>query len=144
MNTDERIDQNITIEPVIEIAGISIPNDIDFFDCRAPIGTPIPVSHYGEVLEGVKIAAYSVGLRLSETEKFDDCIYALAFRFDPCNPSNAHKVADAVCDVIVEYRWFKNLYDKADFQNIPKPVACYIDNEGAGVIVDMRQLTQER
>jgi hypothetical protein len=44
------IDQSIVIRPVTEIAGVAIPEDVLFFDCRTPDEAPTPKAHYGERL----------------------------------------------------------------------------------------------
>jgi hypothetical protein len=74
------VDRSIIIRPAEEVAGVTIPEDILFFDCRNPDEAPIPRAHYGERLWSGELAAYSLGLRLSWESRHDVCPISIQSR----------------------------------------------------------------
>ncbi len=120
------VDQSIVIQPVAEIAGVAIPEDILFFDCRMPDETPVPKAHYGEGLWGGERAAYSLGLRLNWRERYDIGPQGVQFYFDSRDPAMASETARVVTDVIEQYRQVENRYHRAK-RNLAGP------GEGGGV-----------
>jgi hypothetical protein len=141
------VDRSIIIQPAEEIAGVTIPDDILFFDCRNPDETHIPRAHYGERLWSGELAAYSLGLRISWRHQYDVCPQSIRFYFDSRKPEEVGETARIVNDLINQYRQVEKRYNQAKRNQAGrgegggvyhKPIACYLANFGGGVIADNR------
>jgi hypothetical protein len=147
------VDRSIIIRPAEKIAGVMIPRDILFFDCRNPDEAPIPRAHYGERLWGGELAAYSLGLRLSWESRHDVCPLSIRFYFDSRKEEEAGETARIVNDTIRQYRQAERQYLRAKRSQAGsgeggrqyyKPVACYLANFGSGVIADGRDCVTDK